>query len=198
MLLPRVLHNPRPSNLSITALTPLTHRSTPSTTNTYNSVNLSNRLEIAQASSPMSTNEPAVSEVFRPSKRRKFYRKRTETDDVEEVTPFSPPAQSASPASAPVVPMSDPENAAPSPVHFNDEPSLSIAEILRQRKAAQRKRGGVEFTSSAHSSSASPHLSNSIAIKGETEDGTSADIKTVISRFAPQTGQVSGETDKHM
>ena len=145
----------------------------------------------------MDMDEPAVPDLFRPSKRRKFYRKRTETDD-EETTPVSQSADPASPAPEPAVPVEVYEHVAPSPIHLNDEPALSVAEIIRQRKAAQRKRGGVEFTSSAIPGSASPQASNALVVQEEAEDDIPADIKSVIARFAPQTGQVSEETDKHM
>lgn len=146
----------------------------------------------------MHTDEAAVSDLFRPSKRRQFYRKRTETDD-ENLAPASPLAQSVSPApAAPAPSMKEPEYAAPSSIHSNDGPPFSVADILRQRKAVQRKKGGVEFTSSASSSSAPPQVSSALITKEEAEDGIPTDIKSVISRFAPQTGQVSEETDKHM
>lgn len=80
--------------------------------------------------------------------------------------------------------------------HFKtDEEPLSVAEILRHRKAALRRKGGIEFTNSLSSISTTPQTSDALAVK---EDDTLADIRSVIERFAPQTGQVSDVADKHM
>lgn len=76
-----------------------------------------------------------------------------------------------------------------------EEEPLSIAEILRQRKAALRRKGGIEFTKSHASTPTAPQRSDALALK---EDDTPADIKLVIERFAPQTGQVSDVADKHI
>ena len=77
---------------------------------------------------------------------------------------------------------------------MDDEP-LSVAEILRQRKAAVRRKGGIEFTSSHTPVSTAPQISDALVVK---EDDIPAEIKSVIERFAPQTGQVSDVADKHM
>lgn len=77
----------------------------------------------------------------------------------------------------------------------SEEESLPVAEILRQRKAALRRTGGIEFTNSHASASNRPQTSDALIVK---EDDTPADIKSVIERFAPQTGQVSDVADKHM
>lgn len=76
-----------------------------------------------------------------------------------------------------------------------DEEPLSVAEILRQRKTALRRKGGIEFTNSHTSAPSTPQASDALILK---EDDTPADIKLVIERFAPQTGQVSDLADKHM
>ena len=76
----------------------------------------------------------------------------------------------------------------------NEEP-LSIAEILRQRKAALRRKGGIEFSNTQSSTSTEPQTNDALAAK---EDDIPADIRSVIERFAPQTGQVSDVADKHM
>ena len=77
-----------------------------------------------------------------------------------------------------------------------DEEPMSVAEILRQRKAAAlRRKAGIEFTNIPTSTSTAPQTSDALAVR---EDETPADIKAVIERFAPQTGQVSDVVDKHM
>lgn len=136
-------------------------------------------------------------ELFRPSKRRKFYRKRDAIEDDDGSIPA---------ARAPLLPpepMSVDEliaqNANIQHPHAEalEEPHFSVAEILRQRKAAQRRRGGgIEFTNlSTTSGPLTPQPHDGLM---EKEDDTPADIKSVIERFAPQTGQVTEETDKHM
>ena len=138
------------------------------------------------------------SDLFRPSKRRKFYRKRTDAEDE------GPPNVSSAPPPPPPPP---PESMTVEELifhhgHFTEsqdektaEEPLSVAEILRQRKAALRRKGGIEFTNSHTSMPTTPQTSNALVVK---EDDTPADIKSVIQRFAPQTGQVSDVADKHM
>ena len=91
-------------------------------------------------------------------------------------------------------------NDASPPLAWEDDgPDLSVAEILRLRKTLQRRKGGIEFTNTALPLSSSPSVPHmSTALVEREDDGISPDIQSVISRFAPQTGQVSEETDKHM
>ena len=76
-----------------------------------------------------------------------------------------------------------------------DATRLPAAQILRKHKAAQRRRGGIEFSNSSHTriNSAAPETSDALTEK----DDTPQEIKTVVDRFAPQTGQVA-DVDKHM
>ena len=78
---------------------------------------------------------------------------------------------------------------------ISDEEPLSVAEILRQRKAALRRKGGIEFSNTSSYASTTAQTSDSLI---NNEDATPADIRSVIERFAPQTGQVSDVADKHM
>ena len=122
---------------------------------------------------------------FRSSKRRKVYRRRDAST--------SPPPTSFE---APVNPELCPPGAAlESPIP--EEPS--VTEIVRQRKAIQRRKaGGIEFFTSK----------NGIELLGrpnyerESAQGSEAPravaVRTVASRFAPQTGQVKEVMDKHM
>lgn len=73
---------------------------------------------------------------------------------------------------------------------------LSVVELLRQRKVAQRKKAGIEFTNLNTSADSTTKQPKHALI--EKPDDTPADIKQVIERFAPQTGQISEATDKHM
>ena len=133
----------------------------------------------------MDTNEGSA-EPFRFAKRRKFYRKRAD-EDGDTPCAKSPNVTALEDA------IEQSTSDSPPP---RDEPLLSVAEIIRQRKAAQRKRIGVEFTSALPSSSDAPQSGTTLVQKKE--DSVPEDIKSVISRFAPQTGQITEETDKHM
>ncbi|KAI4247469.1 MAG: hypothetical protein L6R40_001417 [Gallowayella cf. fulva] len=73
---------------------------------------------------------------------------------------------------------------------------MDFIEILRRRRAAQRKRAGIEFgkaTSLAGSSATEVTFGNEIIGK----DDSLEKILTVVDRFAPQTGQVA-DVDKHI
>lgn len=134
-------------------------------------------------------------DTIRPAKRRKFYRKRVEDDEPEnsalapsETLPLVTPLTLDELVTAQGV---VPDAGVPEQIS-----TLSVADIIRQRKAAQRKRAGIEFTnttSAPKSSSATPSLSTALIGKNE----VAADIEAVVNRFAPQTGQVA-DVDKHM
>lgn len=148
---------------------------------------------IIMESSPRIEDENS-SDLFRPSKRRKFYRKRTDGED--QASPALPFAKPPPPASMTVDELiTHHAHLTETQDHNTDEEPLSVAEILRQRKAALRRKGGIEFTNSHASTSSIPQTGDALIVK---EDDTPADIKSVIERFAPQTGQVSDVADKHM
>ena len=135
-----------------------------------------------------------LADLFRPAKRRKPYRKRI---DLEEEDP-KPESHKSVP---PPEPMTVDEliarngHSTPPQEKADEEAALSITEILRHRKAIARRRGGIEFTNNNPSDSTPPQPSDALI---EREDEPPADIKSVIERFAPQTGQVTDTTDKHM
>ena len=133
----------------------------------------------------------------RPSKRRRFYRQRTDTpdEDVSDAPQVStyPPEQLHSVEAL----VSRNGGAKENDDDTEGEGLLSVADLIRQRKAIQRRRGGLEFNNLSPSMSTlnSTHPGGALVVK---EDETPADIKSVIERFAPQTGQISETTDKHM
>jgi len=141
----------------------------------------------------MQSNAEPGPELFRASKRRKFYRKRTKSEDQEPTLPIAsilaPRPLTVDELIAQGAPCQDAET------HQDEVTSLSVAGILRQRKLAQRKKGGIEFTNLGTSTAAQPQPSNALVDK---EVEAAADIRQVIERFAPQTGQFSDSTDKHM
>ncbi|KAI9868701.1 MAG: hypothetical protein M1813_004551 [Trichoglossum hirsutum] len=139
--------------------------------------------------SPDNSNEVAnIEPLFRPLKRRRFYRKRTDGDDIG--TRDDDPV----PVATPTLPS------LPSPELLQkiegdtDEPAkLDMAEILRLRKLRCR-RNGIEFTV------ARPPGSGSGTPQPDTDEDaemTPEEVKKVVNRFAPQTGQVM-DVDKHM
>ena len=142
--------------------------------------------------------EQNSADLFRPAKRRKFYRKRTDVEEEEEEEAPKPESHRSVPSPEPMTVnelIARNRHNTPPQEKCDEEAALSIAEILRQRKVTARRRGGIEFTNNNPSNSTAPQPSEALI---EREDETPADIKSVIERFAPQTGQVTDTTDKHM
>ncbi|KAL8872063.1 MAG: hypothetical protein Q9174_002244 [Haloplaca sp. 1 TL-2023] len=141
-------------------------------------------------------NEGSVAnDTFRPFKRRRVYRKRV---DEEEASREESPSncnrpnnvyQSDETCSQPLDRIDDGSKR-------DSQAKLSIAEIIKQRKAVQRRRGGIEFSNAtpvAESSNTPTIISTEVLDNEESLDK----ILTVVDRFAPQTGQVA-DVDKHM
>jgi hypothetical protein len=138
-------------------------------------------------------NEPQSEDVvFRPLKRRKYIRKRA--NDDEDVT------------SSILSERQDVETFLPPPTHLGDfemntdgssEVGLSIADILRLRKAGRGRRAGIEFRvdKAKHDGSQSPQTQ--VARLDVEGDIVIAEPEGIINRFASQTGQVA-DADKHM
>lgn len=72
-----------------------------------------------------------------------------------------------------------------------EDTRVSMAEILRLRKLRKQRAGGVEFSSTAISSSIQPSISQALV-----PASNSAPVEAP-ERFARQTGMV-GDVDKHM
>ncbi|KAL8731728.1 MAG: hypothetical protein Q9181_004196 [Wetmoreana brouardii] len=139
--------------------------------------------------------EDSIDEVSRPFKRRRFYRKRADDDEIVTV-------ESPSNRSNVVVPR-DGKASLIQTSHISDGEEqtdghyqLPVAEILRRRRAAQKRRAGIEFTNAtpvARSNAITPRPGDEVLDNGDSLDK----ILTVVDRFAPQTGQVA-DVDKHM
>lgn len=135
-------------------------------------------------------------EPFRPFKRRKFYRKRANDDDAgqEELPSIS---NSKSRPYIPTEPLTQPSTPSDNEDHADGQSQLPIAEVLRHRRAAQRRRAGIEFTNATPvvegSTPPTPRAGDEVL---DNEDSLDK-ILTVVDRFAPQTGQVA-DVDKHM
>lgn len=142
--------------------------------------------------------EPSVELNSRPIKRRKFYRKRGDdsdlipTDNNLHVEPKIA-ANSLEPLTIGEL-VSRHGDLDEGDQLEQESLRMSTAEVLRQRRAIHRKRLGIEFTNaSTGATPAMPENSDALTEK----DDTTADIKSIIDRFAPQMGQVA-DVDKHM
>ena len=140
---------------------------------------------------------PSSDQAARPTKRRKFYRKRNDEEDEEDsdgLKAFSPYRETT------IAPLTLDELAINQGGTSADkqEPSednvVSIADILRLRKAAQRKKGGIEFTNTSSNSKLDEVQLDHNAFEA---DEAVANTEKMVNRFAPQTGQVA-DVDKHM
>ena len=122
---------------------------------------------------------------FRPAKRRKVFRQRpaAESDSEGETpAPISPTAAATT------------VNSSESGSAESQNEGISLAEVLRKRKGAQRRKGGVEFSSST------PQPQASIAAPPAPIQATSEVLQPVSliqARFAAPTGQAA-DVDKHM
>ena len=134
--------------------------------------------------------ESAALPVFnlRPAKRRKIFRQRREdVDSGLEENPSGAVSLGSLFAveESPTVSLPD--------TQVDD--GLSLSNVLRMRKAAQRKKGGVEFSSSTTQPQAPTNTPPSPTVTQVPD--SSAVVSMINSRFAPPTGQVA-DVDKHM
>lgn len=143
---------------------------------------------------PLHTNQPASSPYARPSKRRKFYRKRGD----EELSINEDEAQAEADVTDNVHSLTiDELTSKGGSLHHPDAEQdqnlpLSAAELICRRKA-HRRRLGIEFNNSnSDRTSSAPPENSTVALQDD-----ALEIKTINDRFAPQTGQVA-DVDKHM
>ena len=151
---------------------------------------------------PSMNTETTTDNLARPFKRRKFHRKRPDSPQSDHAALAETLCSSNS---TPDLPSIDNTPCEPPPPHsleaLDDDngdhrPSLSVAEILRRRRTAQRKRAGIEFTNAT----AVPDSGAAEAVDGNgllDKEASLDKILNVVDRFAPQTGQVA-DVDKHM
>lgn len=134
----------------------------------------------------------SIDDSFRPFKRRKFFRKRLEPgSDAEEDSTTKGNVQIDNTSEQPLPPSVDGRE------QTDVEAQVSVAELLRRRRAAQKRRAGIEFSNSTPVGDSSGTI---IPVAGDeildNEENLNK-ILTVVDRFAPQTGQVA-DVDKHM
>ena len=135
-------------------------------------------------------------QAVRPVKRRKFYRKRPEDEDLE---PGSVPGAGVQlpPENRKLDPLLDTEANASDTGDGVQDPIHPILSVVQQRKVQQRRRWGIKFTNFPVTAS---RIDSHILLSGNTsydKDDVVADVEAVVNRFAPQTGQVA-DVDKHM
>lgn len=149
-----------------------------------------NELQPAEASSDL---------TFRPIKRRKFYRKRADAEDDGDNSSLAPGETTVSTEFLTIEELIAQNGHSPGPETqtAEEQTKFSVAEILRQRKTAQRRRGrGIDFSNTSNATIASaavPPTSDALVLKEDPIE----QLRTVVDRFAPQTGQVA-DVDKHM
>ncbi|KAG7006391.1 hypothetical protein G7Y79_00015g039810 [Physcia stellaris] len=133
-----------------------------------------------------------------PFKKRKFYRKRAQLED--EVSDIAKATESlSSPSPSELLTLDEMivrhSNGVSNPSRDQDG-ELSVAELLRHRRALQRRKGGIGFANVGVATSMAPPAPQSSNLATE-EEGTTSKFVTVADRFAPQTGQVA-DVDQHM
>ncbi|KAL8739832.1 MAG: hypothetical protein Q9190_007402 [Brigantiaea leucoxantha] len=148
---------------------------------------------MGQSAEPVETTS-ALS--FRPAKRRKFYRKRASSEN-DDIATSEPQLDEDKSSRLLTVDGLVSQNSAPPVADTNDADTahVSVAELLR-RRAALRKRAGIEFTNSATNSA----YKDSSPPRGDAApDSVNAldKFSNVVDRFAPQRGLVA-DVDKHM
>lgn len=122
--------------------------------------------------------------LFRPSKKRKTYRKRADEETEDTISPIATPAPSTI----------DDLIARSQDVPDIEATTVPVSEILRIRKLRKAK-GGVEF----RVASTKKNESDELAVRAPSaEEETPEDGAVRVGRrFAPQTGTV-GDVNKHM
>jgi len=132
------------------------------------------------------TDEP----IFRANKRKRFYRRREEEAEEDRVSRGDEDAS---------VDHEAPHATSKMPGSLDLESQIAVAEIVRRRRVALSRRGGIEFTNSqsvkrpnrAHNQSADDGVVSTITERPNI-------LEVAAKRFAPQTGQVTESSDQHM
>lgn len=130
-----------------------------------------------------------------PFKKRRCYRKRPEYDDEapnNNVDWEFPPSTEL----LTVQPMKSQSRSDVFQSREELDTPLSVAELLRQRKVLQRRKGGIGFVTTSDTTSTEPTGPQQTS-SGTQEEKALSKFVTVVDRFAPQTGQVV-DVDQHM
>ncbi|EEH11372.1 conserved hypothetical protein [Histoplasma capsulatum G186AR] len=131
--------------------------------------------------------------LFRPVKRRKFLRKRSETSSDQSQPPQAAPApESSTRRSAEVHDREASETNSNEP----GEMGTGITDIFRLRKAIKSRRGGVEFTALPKPVD-DGHGESQLQAGSVAHDPENVVIRGISDRFVAHTGQ-RVDVDKHM
>ncbi|KAL9576195.1 MAG: hypothetical protein Q9212_007305 [Teloschistes hypoglaucus] len=134
----------------------------------------------------------SIDDSFRSFKRRKFFRKRVESgSDAEEDTSTKGHVVIDDTPRQSLPPSGDGRE------QTDVEAQVSVAELLRRRRAVHKKRAGIEFSNSTPAGDSSGTIMPGTGDEILDNEESLNRILTVVDRFAPQTGQV-GDVDKHM
>jgi hypothetical protein len=145
---------------------------------------------------PLTSELPAPEAIlFRPNKKRKIYRQRATSPSLQDVNPIPPKPTLVSPSIAPTPQTLDELVSSAADV---EGVTVSMAEILRQRKQHRHRVGGVEFRA-APSAVTTRHENpeTALVIREEDREVVVPEEGGVVRKFAKQTGLV-GDVDKHM
>ncbi|KAI9756381.1 MAG: hypothetical protein M4579_003885 [Chaenotheca gracillima] len=154
--------------------------------------------------------QAATEPLFRPTKRRKFYRQRP-GEPSEEEDRVATQSQRATATHAPRNVGGSSFETSEAADHDDEGDArgagLSMADILRFRKMARHRNSGIEFTNSsapkgrsgaAYNRAMIPSSSTGDGVEGGENEEIPEALSAVVNRFAPQTGQVSTDVNKHM
>jgi len=129
--------------------------------------------------------KPNAEPLFRASKRRKIYRQRPEEEEPHTASALYETTETG-PNTAPLgrrASLSEDEG---------EQGGVSV-QALRRRLLQKSRRGGMGFTNAAPTPTTPQPLDTSIAT-----DPDRSVIEIAQSRFAPETGKVAGDQDKHL
>lgn len=141
--------------------------------------------------------EPPV--VFRPGKKRKVYRQRSEDVDssTAEIANEKPADASG------LAPESSLESQGPHHLDQADE-GLSVAEVIRRRNTRKARLGGVAFRAAPTSRNKDggvaedSNTDQTLAIHEGGDNAVDSSTGGIVKRFASQTGLVGELVNKHM
>jgi hypothetical protein len=150
--------------------------------------------------SPTPNADPVL--LFRPSKKRKIYRQRTDADADTETQPepstIALPPKPTQESLDELIASANPP--AESVNQDADGEEIDISSVLRLRK--QRKKiGGVGFTAERTSAHAEETGEEGALVRFEDGEGSGKEVETEggMRRFAPQMGVLgNAAVDKHM
>ncbi len=138
----------------------------------------------------------SIEPSFRAVKRRKVFRRRDEEADLDDAR-SSTKLQLES-ASQPVTILEPTKGQCAQPEDLPqqyDEGEPLVADILRRRKTARARRGGIEFSKSTRAELGDNTGSWESQAVAQREPNA---LEIAGKRFAPQTGQVVDTHDEHM